>query len=131
MSARFEGEPDWSETDLVQTIAEWPDALAWYTVDPDALELSVRGRTIREMIEAARESGAIVEEVEGRIAVLVRPGVTQTLGGIRIDEHARVVGAEGLYAAGADVGGISNGGWSSGLAAALVFGRIAAEEALS
>jgi succinate dehydrogenase/fumarate reductase flavoprotein subunit len=57
--------------------------------------------------------------------------VTQTLGGIRIDERARVVGADGLYAAGADVGGISNGGWSSGLAAALVFGRIAAEEALS
>ena len=131
MSERFEGEPDWSETDLVQTIAEWPDALAWYTVEPDALEVAIRGRTIREMIEAARESGGIVEEVEGRISVLVRPGVTQTLGGIRIDEHARVVGAEGLYAAGADVGGISNGGWSSGLAAALVFGRIAAETALS
>ena len=131
MSERFEGEPDWSETDLVQTIAKWPDALAWYTVDPDVLEVSVRGRTIRTMIEAARESGGIVEELEGKIAVLVRPGVTQTLGGIRIDEHARVVGAESLYAAGADVGGISSGGWSSGLAAALVFGRIAAEEALS
>jgi fumarate reductase flavoprotein subunit len=131
MSERFEGEPDWSETDLVQTIAEWPDALAWYTVDPDALAVSIRGRTIEQMIEAARESGGIVEEVDGRISVLVRPGVTQTLGGIRIDERARVVGADGLYAAGADVGGISNGGWSSGLAAALVFGRIAAEEALS
>jgi succinate dehydrogenase/fumarate reductase flavoprotein subunit len=131
MSERFEGEPDWSETDLVQTIAGWPDALAWYTVDPAALEVSIRGRTIGEMIEAARESGATVEEADDRISVLVRPGVTQTLGGIRIDERARVVGAEGLYAAGADVGGISNGGWSSGLAAALVFGRIAAEEALS
>ena len=50
---------------------------------------------------------------------------------LRIDERARVVGAEGLYAAGADVGGISTGGYSSGLAAALVFGRIAAEQALS
>jgi hypothetical protein len=29
------------------------------------------------------------------------------------------------------VGGISTGGYSSGLAAALVFGRIAAEQALS
>jgi succinate dehydrogenase/fumarate reductase flavoprotein subunit len=131
MSERFEGEPDWSETDLVQTIAEWPDALAWYTVEPEALEVPIRGRTIGQMIEAARESGGIVEEADGRISVLVRPGVTQTLGGIRIDERARVVGADGLYAAGADVGGISNGGWSSGLAAALVFGRIAAEEALS
>lgn len=131
MSERFEGEPDWSETALVQTIADWPDALAWYTVEPDALEVSIRDRTIGEMIEAAREAGGVVEEVEGRIAVLVRPGVTQTLGGIRIDERARVVGADGLYAAGADVGGISGGGWSSGLAAALVFGRIAAETALS
>ena len=131
MSERFEGEPDWSETALVQTIAAWPDALAWYTVEPDALEVSIRDRTIGEMIEAAREAGGVVEEVEGRIAVLVRPGVTQTLGGIRIDDRARVVGADGLYAAGADVGGISGGGWSSGLAAALVFGRIAAETALS
>jgi succinate dehydrogenase/fumarate reductase flavoprotein subunit len=38
--------------------------------------------------------------------------------------------SEGLYAAGADVGGISTGGYASGLAAALVFGRIAAESAL-
>jgi hypothetical protein len=34
-----------------------------------------------------------------------------------------------LFAAGADVGGISTGGYASGLAAALVFGRIAAESA--
>jgi len=45
-------------------------------------------------------------------------------------EWARVVGAEGLFAAGADAGGISTGGYASGLAAALVFGRIAAESAL-
>jgi succinate dehydrogenase/fumarate reductase flavoprotein subunit len=131
MSERFERDPHWSETDLVQTIAEWPDALAWYTVDSTMLDVAIRGRTIGEMVEAAREAGGVVEEVDAQVAVLVRPGVTQTLGGIRIDERARVVGVESLYAAGADVGGISNGGWSSGLAAALVFGRIAAEEALS
>jgi succinate dehydrogenase/fumarate reductase flavoprotein subunit len=45
-------------------------------------------------------------------------------------EQARVVGADGLFAAGADVGGISTGGYASGLAAALVFGRITAESAL-
>ena len=44
----------------------------------------------------------------------------------------RVLGAdgsavEGLYAAGADVGAIASGGYASGLAAALVLGRIAAE----
>jgi len=83
------------------------------------------------MIEQARAAGAVVREEPPFTSVLVQASVTQTLGGIRIDERARVVGAEGLYAAGADVGGIATGGYSSGLAAALVFGRIAAEEALS
>jgi len=132
LAERFEGEPTWSETDLVQQVARWPGGLAWYTVEQGDLEQRVRDRTVGEMIERAREAGAPVEEDDGRISVLVRASVTQTLGGLRIDERARVVGAgEGLYAAGADVGGISTGGYSSGLAAALVFGRIAAEEALS
>jgi succinate dehydrogenase/fumarate reductase flavoprotein subunit len=131
-SERFEGEPSWSETDLVQQIARWPEALAWYTVEESALKERVRERTVGEMIAEARQAGARVEEGAGTtISVLVRASVTQTLGGLRIDDRARVVGAEDLYAAGADVGGISTGGYSSGLAAALVFGRIAAEEALS
>jgi succinate dehydrogenase/fumarate reductase flavoprotein subunit len=129
-SQSFEGEPSWSETDLVQEIARWPGGKAWYTVKPAALTERVRERTVAEMIEAARRAGAPVREEDGRISVLVRAAVTQTLGGIRIDEHARVVGAADLYAAGADVGGIATGGYSSGLAAALVFGRIAAETAL-
>jgi succinate dehydrogenase/fumarate reductase flavoprotein subunit len=36
----------------------------------------------------------------------------------------------GLYAAGVEVGGVSVGGYTSGLASALVFGRVAAESAL-
>ena len=129
MSEEFTAEPNWSETDLVQEIARWPDALAWYIVEPSALDLRVRDRTVREMIEAAGQAGAPVEEDEGRVAVLVRPGVTQTLGGIRVDANARA--ADGLFVAGADVGGISTGGWSSGLATALVLGLVAAESALS
>ncbi len=35
----------------------------------------------------------------------------------------------GLYAAGVEVGGVSVGGYTSGLAAALVFGAVAAEAA--
>jgi fumarate reductase flavoprotein subunit len=68
-----------------------------------------------------------------RHAVHVIAAITHTIGGIRIDSSARVLSAddglpiEGLYAAGADAGGISTGGYASGLAAALVFGRIAAE----
>jgi len=130
-SERFEGEPSWSETDLVQQIARWPEALAWYTVEEGDLKERVRDRTVGEMIDEARQAGARVEERDGSISVLVRASVTQTLGGLQIDERAHVAGADDLYAAGADVGGISTGGYSSGLAAALVFGRIAAEEALS
>lgn len=128
---RFEGEPSWSETDLVQVISRWPGGRAWYRVHEGKLRERVRDRTVAEMIDAARAAGAVVREEPPFTSVLVQASVTQTLGGLRIDERARVVGAEGLYAAGADVGGISTGGYSSGLAAALVFGRIAAEEALS
>jgi hypothetical protein len=129
---RFEGKPSWSETDLVQVIARWPGGRAWYRVSEDKLGECVRDRTVAEMIDAARAAGAVVREEPGTISVLVQASVTQTLGGLQIDERARVVGAgKGVYAAGADVGGISTGGYSSGLAAALVFGRIAAEEALS
>jgi hypothetical protein len=128
MSEQFEGPPDWSETDLAQAIARWPDGLAWFSVDRADLDAKVRDRTVGDMIEAARAAGAPVEDDDGRIAVLVRAAVTQTLGGIHVDEDARA--AEGLYVAGADVGGISTGGWSSGLATALVLGLVAAESAL-
>ena len=62
--------------------------------------------------------------------------MTHTIGGLRIDDRARVLDEDGrpvpgLLAAGADAGGIFNGGYGSGLAAALVFGRIAAETALN
>jgi succinate dehydrogenase/fumarate reductase flavoprotein subunit len=55
-------------------------------------------------------------------------GITTTLGGLRIDEGCRV--APGLFACGADAGGIATGGYASGLAAALVLGRAAARAAL-
>jgi predicted oxidoreductase len=95
------------------------------------------------MIEAAREAGGEVLlpnelgiEVPDtyRYAVHVVAGITHTIGGVRIDEQARVLRPdgtpiEGLYAAGADAGGIATGGYASGLASALVFARIAAETA--
>ena len=128
---RFEGEVSWSETNLVQAIARWPGGRAWYRVHEDRIDERVRERTVADMIEEARARGAVVREEPPYTSVLVQATVTQTLGGIRIDERARVVGAKNLYAAGADAGGLATGGYSSGLAAALVFGRIAAEGALS
>jgi succinate dehydrogenase/fumarate reductase flavoprotein subunit len=128
-SKTFAGEPSWSEIDVAQQVARWPGGRAWFTVERTALEERVRDRTVGEMVEAAREAGAPVEEQDSRVRVLVRAGVTQTLGGIRVDDRARA--ADGLYAAGADVGGISTGGWTSGLASALVLGLVAAESAVS
>ncbi len=61
------------------------------------------------------------------VRVHVVAGVTHTLGGLRVDERARVLRADGepidgLYAAGVDAGGIASGGYASGLAQALVLG---------
>jgi fumarate reductase flavoprotein subunit len=142
------GEPAWHESDLAQRL---PGGRAWYVVDKRALRERVRERTVAGLVEAARSAGGDVRPADELpfalpsspklveppfTAVRVFTGVTHTIGGLRIDEHARVLDADGapvgdLYAAGADAGGIFTGGYGSGLAAALVFGRIAAETALA
>ncbi|MDQ3890318.1 MAG: FAD-dependent oxidoreductase [Actinomycetota bacterium] len=119
----------WSEIDVVQWTARQPRARAVYLVSDRVLGERVRGRTIREMIGAAQAAGAHVERRGGETAVEVVAGITTTLGGVKIDVRARASAREGLFACGADAGGISTGGYSSGLAAALVLGRIAGEEA--
>jgi hypothetical protein len=53
--------------------------------------------------------------------------VTHTIGGLQVDTEAGVVGVDGLWAAGVDVGGVATGGYASGLAQALVLGLAAAE----
>ncbi len=131
----FAGEVSWSENDLVQATAQQTGARAWYVLDDDALAQRVRDRTVADMVALAPtrvdpSELPFATPSDARVAVRVSPGITHTIGGLRIDEQARVVGTEGLFAAGADVGGISTGGYASGLAAALVFGLIAAEGAL-
>jgi succinate dehydrogenase/fumarate reductase flavoprotein subunit len=80
------------------------------------------------MVEAAERAGAPVRRGRDDVTVETVAGVTTTLGGLAIDEHARA--ADGVFACGADAGGLATGGYASGLAAALVFGRIAARAAL-
>jgi predicted oxidoreductase len=111
----------------------------------------VQERTVADLVEAARAAGGDVRPAERLpfalppspklveppfLAIRVYAGVTHTIGGLRIDDRARVLDGAGapipdLYAAGADAGGIFTGGYGSGLAAALVYGRIAAETALA
>jgi succinate dehydrogenase/fumarate reductase flavoprotein subunit len=67
-------------------------------------------------------------------ALGVTPGVTFTLGGLPINENAQVLDRSGsplpgLYAAGADAGGIHNEQYAGGLCLGLVFGRRAAHHA--
>ena len=118
----------WSEIDVVQWTARQPGALAWYTVPDEHLGERVRDRTVKDMIEAAERAGAPVSRRDGEVVVGVVAGITTTLGGLRIDTRARA--APGVFACGTDAGGIVTGGYASGLAAALVFGRIAADAAL-
>ena len=142
------GQPAWHESDLVQQL---PDGRAWYVVDARALREPVRERTVADLVEAAREVGGDVRPADELpfelppspklaeppfIAIRVYAAVTHTTGGIRVDDRARVLDPQGrpvpdLCAAGADVGGIFTGGYGSGLAAALVYGRIAAETTLA
>jgi len=62
-------------------------------------------------------------------ALEVRPAITFTLGGIAVDLDGRVLPRgddghlDGLYAIGADAGGIYEGGYAGGLALGLVQGR--------
>jgi succinate dehydrogenase/fumarate reductase flavoprotein subunit len=125
---RFDGEA-WSEIDVAQWTARQPGARAFYRVPDSLLTESVRERTVGEMVDAAEAAGAPVRREPGSVVVETVAGITTTLGGLRISPSAEV--APGVWAAGADAGGIAIGGYASGLAAALVFGRIAAASALS
>ena len=126
---RYPGPVTWSEIDVVQWTARQPGGRAWYLVDDSKLGVETRYGTIGELIDAAHAAGGRVERRDGRTAVLVAAGITTTIGGLRVDERARV--ADGVWACGADAGGVATGGYMSGLAAALVLGLVAVEDALS
>jgi fumarate reductase flavoprotein subunit len=118
----------WSEIDVAQWTARQPRARAWLRVPTARLGERVRERTVGEMVDAAAAAGAPVRREPEHVTVETVAGITTTLGGLRVDEHARA--APDVFACGADAGGIATGGYASGLAAALVFGRIAAASAL-
>jgi succinate dehydrogenase/fumarate reductase flavoprotein subunit len=64
------------------------------------------------------------------VAMAVRPAITFTEGGLLIDTGARVLDRDGhpiggLYAAGADGGGVFYEHYAGGLALSVVFGRLA------
>jgi fumarate reductase flavoprotein subunit len=133
-------EVSWSETNVVQATAHRPGARAYYLLDEAALAERVRDRTVAEIVETAPPESRVplsdlpFDSPPGTVAaVRVVASITHTIGGVRVDERARVLcedGAaiDGLYAAGVDAGGVSTGGYASGLAQALVLGLAAAED---
>jgi succinate dehydrogenase/fumarate reductase flavoprotein subunit len=132
-------EADWSETRLVQETARRPGAVAWYLLDEAALSRPTRYGIVRDAVDAAATRTAprdlpFPPPAGTVVGVRVKAAITTTLGGLRVDTRGRVLREDGspidgLYAAGADAGGISTGGWASGLASALVLGLSAAETA--
>ena len=134
-------EVSWSELDLVQATARQPGARAWYLFDEAALRERVRYGTVGELVRRAptrtEPSELPFDPPSGTVvATRVAAAITHTIGGLRVDVRARVLDGDGeavpdLYAAGVDAGGISTGGYASGLAQALVLGRTAAETALT
>ena len=131
----------WSETNVVQATARRPGARAYYLLDEEALRATVRDRTVGDMVDAAPAEARVSPRdlpfdppAETVAAVRVIASITHTLGGLRVDERARVLRddgspVDGLWAAGVDAGGVATGGYASGLAQALVLGLVAAEDA--
>jgi succinate dehydrogenase/fumarate reductase flavoprotein subunit len=130
----------WSELELVRATAHQPSARAWYVFDEEALDERVRYGIVRDLVAQAptrSEPADLPFDAPPQVVVATRvaAAITHTIGGLRIDEGARVLDdqgrpIDGLYAAGVDAGGISTGGYASGLASALVLGLTAAESAL-
>jgi fumarate reductase flavoprotein subunit len=126
----------WSETNVVQATARRPGARAYYLLGADALEQHVRERSVAELVEPARIPLAdlpFAPPAGTEVAARVVASITHTIGGLRVDDRARVLDAgglpvKGLHAAGVDAGGVSTGGYASGLAQALVLGLAAAED---
>jgi succinate dehydrogenase/fumarate reductase flavoprotein subunit len=116
----FPGEVSWSENDLAQAIAAQPGGRAWYELDEAALARP----EVAEKLPYAQETEPLPA---GGLRVRVYAAVTHTYGGVKIDTRARA--ADGVWVAGVDAGGCSNGGYASGLAQALVLGLVAAEDA--
>ncbi len=141
---RFEtADVAWHEADLVQEVARLPGGRAWFCVDEETLARPLGAATVADRVDAARRLGGTVVEPASlgfdvaasvRVAVHVTASVTHTIGGLRVDEQARVLDDDGqpiesLFAAGVDAGGVATGGYASGLATALVLALAAAEAA--
>jgi len=108
---------------LAEAIAPWGF--------PDVDLATLAAQHAQEAKKANAE--AVVSEADF-YALEVRPAITFTQGGLRIDTDARVLDGQGqpivgLYASGADIGDVYNGGYAGGLSLAGAFSLVAADHA--
>ena len=125
---------------VAETLPGLLDAVAGWGIDRENL-----ARTLARYEEAARAGGGVAHGVPVApgarapqtapfYALMVQPSITFTFGGVRtstdgeaLDRDGRPV--PGLYAAGADIGGLSNYGYAGGLAPGYITGRWAGRSA--
>ncbi|WP_413250206.1 FAD-dependent oxidoreductase [Sinomonas flava] len=116
------------------------DAVAAWGLPREVLADTVGGFTAAVAAGGGHAGGAPVSPAAEApseapfYALEVRPSVTFTFGGVRIDSDGHALDADGrvvpgLYAAGADAGGLSNFGYAGGLAPAYITGRWAGASA--
>lgn len=123
-----------------ETISGLLDAIASWGVPRTSLESTLDDYARAAGAGGGFAGGAAVSQAARApqtppyYAIEVQPSITFTFGGIRIDDAARALDADGspvpgLFAAGADIGGLSNYGYAGGLAPAYITGRWAGESA--
>ncbi|GAA4288104.1 FAD-dependent oxidoreductase [Georgenia daeguensis] len=138
---RFAGAVEAGATHAVaDTLEDLVDAVASWGIDRENLaatlerytEVAAAGGGAARGVPVA--PGARAPQTGPFYALMVQPSITFTFGGIRtnadgeaLDHDGRPV--PGLYAAGADIGGLSNYGYAGGLAPGYVTGRWAGASA--
>lgn len=85
-------------------------------------------------LSVQKSGGLIPLNTPPYYAIRTLPGITFTYGGAKVNERAEILDTDnqlilGLYASGADCGGVYTRGYTGGLCMGLAFGRIAGQQA--
>jgi succinate dehydrogenase/fumarate reductase flavoprotein subunit len=120
--------------DLIAVVAGWGVPAGTLRATLDAYDRAVAGEEVALDAPVSARPGPL--RVAPFHALEVQPALTFPLGGIRIDVDGRVLDRDdrpvpGLFAAGADAGGLYHEGYGGGLGMSCVFGRRAATAALA
>lgn len=117
-----------------ETLDELISQIEAWGVDGAALRRTVDAYAAGTGIGVPVSSQARAPQTAPFHALMVQPSITFTFGGVPVSVHGEALDADGaplpgLFAAGADVGGISNIGYAGGLAPAYITGRWAGRAA--